>query len=32
MIAGAAYIKWAAGHPFAVPEDINPNLRLETWR
>jgi hypothetical protein len=31
MIAGAAYIKHAAGHPFILPEDVNPNLQLENW-
>ena len=31
MIAGAAAIKLQAGHPFNLPEDINPNLNLETW-
>jgi N6-L-threonylcarbamoyladenine synthase len=31
MIAGAAYIKRSAGHPFELPEDVNPNLRLQSW-
>jgi N6-L-threonylcarbamoyladenine synthase len=31
MIAGAAYIKHAAGRPFILPEDVNPNLQLENW-
>jgi len=31
MIAGAAAIKLHAGHPFVMPEDVNPNLRLENW-
>ena len=31
MIAGAAAIKLQAGHPFAPPDDVNPNLRLENW-
>lgn len=31
MIAGAAAIKLRAGHPFVMPEDVNPNLRLENW-
>ena len=32
MIAGAAYIKLSAGHPFVLPEDVNPNLQLKNWR
>ena len=32
MIAGAAAIKLQAGQPFAPPEDVNPNLRLEDWQ
>jgi hypothetical protein len=31
MIAGAAYIKWSAGHAFEPPEDVNPNLALADW-
>jgi len=31
MIAGAAYIKLSGGHPFVLPDDVNPNLRLENW-
>jgi N6-L-threonylcarbamoyladenine synthase len=31
MIAGAAYIKYSAGHPFSIPDDVNPNLGLENW-
>jgi len=31
MIAGAAAIRLQAGLPFVMPEDINPNLRLENW-
>jgi N6-L-threonylcarbamoyladenine synthase len=31
MIAGAAFVKWSAGHPFVAPDDVNPNLRLKNW-
>ncbi len=31
MIAGAAAIKLQLGLPFNAPEDVNPNLLLETW-
>ena len=31
MIAGAAYIKLSRGYPFHLPDDVNPNLKLENW-
>jgi len=31
MVAGAAFIRHRLGHPFILPEDVNPNLRLENW-
>lgn len=31
MIAGAAFIKLSSGHPYVLPEDVNPNLQLINW-
>ncbi|MFA5688402.1 MAG: tRNA (adenosine(37)-N6)-threonylcarbamoyltransferase complex transferase subunit TsaD [Kiritimatiellales bacterium] len=31
MIAGAAFLKYSAGHPFCLPDDVNPNLQLTNW-
>lgn len=31
MIAGAAYIRLAAGGTFLCPDDVNPNLPLTDW-
>lgn len=31
MIAGAASIRLACGHPPVLPEDVNPNLQLTDW-